>query len=273
MVSESRAAEMESLRRSVLGIGDAINAIGIVPRDFDLYPFDMMGLGLLSKGFGIAKAAYMLLESEFDDEAFGFVRSLVECSLVLRYLTEDRDKLFERTRKYMEYAIADKKYWIYWARQVGVSDEVAADIDEYAKSFGLVEDPKAATRHWTGDRGGFAWETMICDHPLDAVGDHETTKKALYALEYHQTSSYVHCLSTGIDNYLPREGVKYQVIDLTRRWDILYRKVLVLILRHIHSCAIYTLHGLNIDRPKSIDNIYAAAVKELPAYVPMRNRV
>jgi hypothetical protein len=272
MVSDTRAAEIESLRRSVSGIGDAVNAIGIVPRDFDLYPFDMMGLGILSKGFGISKAAVTMLESDFDDEAFGFVRSLVECSLVLRYLTEDRHRLFERTRRYMEYAVADKQYWIYWARQVGMSDEVAADIDEYAKSFGLVEDHKTATRHWAGEKGGFAWDTMICDHPMDAIGDHKTTKKALYALEYHQTSSYVHCLSTGIDNYLPREGVKYQVTDPTRRWDILYRKVLVLILRHIHSCAIYTLHGMNIDRPESIDHIYSAAVKELPAYVPMRKR-
>jgi hypothetical protein len=268
MASNAREAEIGLLHKYLSGIESDINAIGMVPRNFDLYPFDMMGLGLLSKAFGLAQSVFVLLDAQFDDEAFGLSRSLVECSLLLRFLTEDRDKIFERTRQYMEFAVADKEYWIYWARQSGMSDAVAADIEEYAKTWNLAEDPKTATRHWSGRRSGFAWDTMTADHPLDVPGAHETTKKVLYALEYHQTSSYVHCLSTGIDNYLPRDSESFRVVDRSRRWDILYLKVLVLILRHIHACAVYTLYGLNVDRPQSIDERYAEALKELPPHVP-----
>lgn len=269
MGTVDRDREMNLLRGYIAGIESDYNGIGIIPRNFDRYPFDMMGLGLLSKAFGLAQSAFMLLDSQFDDEAFGLIRSLVDCSSALRFMTQDRDKLGERTRQYMEFAVADKQYWIYWARRSGVGQAVAEEIDEYAKNWGLVEDPGAVNKHWSGE-GGFAWKTMIAEHPLDGNAIPETTKKALYALEYHQTSSYVHCLSTGIDNYLPKEAVTYKVVDRTRRWDILFQKVLVIILRHMHACVVYTLYGLNFERPRSIDDRYSETLEKLTPYEPKR---
>lgn len=270
MASVDRGAEIELVRGYTSGIESDIDAIGIVPRDFDLYPFDMMGLGLLSKAFGLTQSVFVLLDAQSDDEAFGLVRSLVDCSLVLRFLTADRDELFERTRQYMEFAVADKQYWFYWARKSGmISDAVAAEIEEYAKSLNLVEDATGVKKHWSGD-GGFAWKTMISDHPLDGAAIPETTKKLLYALEYHQSSSYVHCFSTGIDNYLPKEARAYKAVDRSRRWDTLFQKVLVIILRHIHACVVYALYGLNIERPKKIDERFTVTLKDLTPYEPKR---
>ena len=52
-----------------------------------MHGFDTVGMALVSKAFFLARACIMLLEADFEDEALGLCRSIVECGWTLRFLT------------------------------------------------------------------------------------------------------------------------------------------------------------------------------------------
>jgi hypothetical protein len=262
-----RNKEIQLVREYIDAVEREFNALKIRPRLFILYPFDMMGLGLLSKAFGLARAGFVLLDAGLDDEAYGLMRSLVECALTLRFLTQDEDvKVFyKRIYDYMRFAIADKQYWMHWALQNGAGEPIEAEIRKFAKEWKIEEDPKLVKKHWSG-KDGFAWKTNLEPHPLDGDRSTDLTKKSVYAVDYHQTSSYIHCFSTSIDNYLPTEIVPYEIVDLSRSSETLFQKVIFMILRYVHACIAYTLFGLNMERPQVFNNLVSTAVATVAPY-------
>lgn len=125
-----------------------------------------------------------------EDQAYALSRSLVECALNLRYLTEELDELAARTNKYIQFEKTEKQYWMYWALQIlkGTSRETA--ILDYAKDYGLSPDTKGASRHWSGENG-FAWHTNLKDRPLDGDQTIELGKKhnmQLITFRHHRMS-------------------------------------------------------------------------------------
>lgn len=266
-MSVDRNKEIQIVREYIDAAEREFNALKIRPRLFILYPFDMMGLGLLSKAFALSRAGFALLDAGMEDEAYGLMRSLVECALTLRFLTQDEDvKVFyKRVNAYMRFAIADKQYWMHWALQNGIGDQMQEEIRRHAKQWNLQDDPKLVKKHWSG-KGGFAWKTNLEPHPLDGDKTTELTKKSVYAVDYHQTSSYIHVFSTGIDNYLPAETVPYEVLDRSRSSETLFQKITFMMLRYVHACIAYALFGLSMERPQVFNDLFSAAVAALAPY-------
>jgi hypothetical protein len=104
MTAAERSRDIQLVREFVHKATQECDALGLYTRCFDRYPFDMMGLGILSKAFSLAEAIFLLLDAAMEDQAYALCRSVVECSLSLRYLTEDPNKLWERTDRYMRFA-------------------------------------------------------------------------------------------------------------------------------------------------------------------------
>src|SRR5580692_811478 len=77
------------LRAYLAAMRLAIQDLAIRPRAPDRHIFYAVTFGLLSKAFSLADAVAVLVENQHPEEAFGLVRTLVECTLNLRYLTRD----------------------------------------------------------------------------------------------------------------------------------------------------------------------------------------
>jgi hypothetical protein len=85
--------EVDRVRTYVRALRMEVARLKIFPRTFDRYPFDLIGLAIVSKAFSISAGLLVLLESGFAEEAYGLSRSLVECALTLRFLTQDQEKM------------------------------------------------------------------------------------------------------------------------------------------------------------------------------------
>jgi hypothetical protein len=68
----------------------ALENIRLIPRRGYFHCFDTIAMALLSKAFSVARACIILLEHDFEDEAYAMCRSVVECGWTFRYLTETR---------------------------------------------------------------------------------------------------------------------------------------------------------------------------------------
>lgn len=263
MALVDRNKEFQLVRDYVNNAKREFDALALYTRRFDLYPFDMMGLGILSKAFSLANAVFVLLDAEMEDQAYALCRSIVECSLNLRYLTQDPGQLWTRTDGYMRFAVADKQYWMHWALQSAVGTPMEAKILEYGKKWGLTPDTKGASKHWSGEKG-FAWVTNLKDHPLDGDKSTEFRKKSQYAVDYYQTSSYIHCYSTALDNFWPTECTQFSIEEHSRQPQ--FQKTLYIVLEYIHSSIAYTIFGLGMNRPQVFNELHSQTLQAMAPY-------
>jgi hypothetical protein len=86
------AKHVRSVRNYVSKVEKIVSKTEIYPRDANKLAFDSMALQTLSKGFALARAVLLLIENDSPDEAYGLSRSLVECSVGLRYITATTEK-------------------------------------------------------------------------------------------------------------------------------------------------------------------------------------
>jgi hypothetical protein len=264
MSPKERTAELQKIRAYVKKAEREINALKIVPRAAHKFPFDIVGLATLSKAFALAKACLKLLASGSPDEAYGLSRSLVECATNLRYITAVPSEREKRTRDFVKFAEADKAFWYHHALQVAKIPKEKAQLRAYAKRMGIVDNPKLARQHWSGQGSGFAWTTTLLDHPLDGPTTIDFRKKA-HAVDYYQTSGFVHCSFAAIDNYLPDDGVPFRVSHTSGHHET-YQSTLFTLLTYVHQAIVYVLDGINTDRPFRLDSLFQGTLKKMKPF-------
>src|ERR1700734_3637779 len=71
-------------------VAEAVEGTDFYPRSIRYYAFDTVASSMMSKAVALAKSCIILLKANQPDEAFGLSRSLVECALILRYITSDQ---------------------------------------------------------------------------------------------------------------------------------------------------------------------------------------
>jgi len=196
----------------------------------------------------------------------------VECGLTLRYLTQEPSKRDERTMKFITYIKIDKAYWMYQALQSPPDDEMQRKIFEHAKQLGIEPDATSASKHWSGLRA-FAWDTFKLEHPLDLpTNDIETKersergKKQWYAVEYKHPSSFVHCLETAIDNYIPEEASPFRVAMSSGKTVQPSQSTLFILLSHLHCTIAYALFGMNVDRPAALNALFSETLNSMKPF-------
>ncbi|MCU1256737.1 MAG: hypothetical protein JWM83_3036 [Candidatus Angelobacter sp.] len=246
-----------------------LNRMRICPRAPFKYPFDVVGIGTLSKVFALSKACLALLSSGFPDEAFALSRSIVEAATNLRYLTADPDLRDRRTRDFVKYAKSDKAFWAHYALEQFAGKKEEREIREYAKSQGIVPDTKAARRHWSG-LNGFIWDVMNIDHPL-AGPVTPKHKKASYAADYFHASSFVHCSLPAIDNYYVEDGVPARIACSSGLHET-DQPTLFIISIYLHASSAYALFGMGLDRPTRLNKAFQRTLKKLRPVARRRER-
>ncbi len=198
-----------------------------------------------------------------DDQAFALCRSIVECALTLRHITAEPDKIFERSKDYVKFEMTEKQTWMFYALELKKGTPREAVLLEHGKKEGIVPDERGAGKHWSGKQG-FAKVTNLVDHPLDD-GATELTKKVRYAVDYSQTSAYVHCSAPAVSNFIPDNFEQFRFGEKSGRSR--FQKVLFTNLVYLHSCIAYTLFGLGISpRPEIFNDLFQ---KTLDSMAPL----
>ena len=268
MARPNNAQETDKIRAYVKKAEAEIAKLDIVPRLAHLYPFDIIGLATLSKVFALSKACLKLLASSYPDEAYGLARSIVECATNLRYLTADPADQGKRTRDFVKFAMADKSFWYHHALENAKTEKEKDELRAYAKQVGIVADVKSARRHWSGVDGSFVWKVTQLDHPLDGAMTVTHRIKA-YAVDYYQTSAWVHCSSPAIDCYFADDGVPFR-ISVSSGHHETQQSTLFIVLVYVHSSIGYVLEGINLERPATLNLLFERTLKEMKP-IPMRH--
>ncbi len=247
--------EIRAARLYIRSAEAAVNGLGICPRGASLYPFDIVALATLSKAFALSKACVRLLQADLHDEAYGLSRSVIECGLILRFLTAVPDLKDSRTRKFAAYSKFDQAYWLHNALIAFAGKPEEQQLREDAKKSGII--PRSSTSHWYG-RQGFVWDVTTVDHPLDGTIT-VTEKRLAFAAEYHHTSDYVHCSVPAVDSYCPEEGEPFRILGASERLSQPAGNTLSIVLVHLHNSVSYALFGMGMQRPKKLDRAFQRA--------------
>jgi hypothetical protein len=184
-------------------------------------------------------------------------------------LTADPDLQDKRAREFAKFFLADKAFWMHYALRQFAGKKEEREIREYAKQQGIVDDPKLARRHWANLKGSFIWDTSLINHPLDGPAVTPDHKKTSYAADYYQTSAFVHCSLSAIDNYYTEEEVPFHVSPSSDLHNT-SQPTLFIILIYLHSSVAYVLFGMNLDnhRPK-LNTLFERTLRKMK---PVRRR-
>lgn len=260
--------QIEIVRAYLQSVRAAVQDIAVYGR---LYVFDQVILGLLSKSFSISDAALTLIENEHPEEAYGLSRSLVECALNLRFLTQDEDRAEREIRawKFARFFYKEKQYWLYQAKQWITDASLIAEMDKFAAENSIAADPKAASNHWSGV-AGFTWHCVNLDHPLDGQTYDLKSRKIAYAVDYHATSAYVHGSHDAIEHLLPfTRSVYAPLLRLSDDDGQAGQKTLYIVVQYSHLSTRYAMFGMEVEKTQFIDEEYRRA---LAALEPVRAR-
>lgn len=272
MDTGEKLEEIAKVQKYIGAVEAELANVGLIPRTMKFHKFDTVAMALVSKAFSIARACIVLLEANFEDEAYGLSRTLVECGWTLRFLTQDAERIEERTWKYISFMIADKQHWMYHAFITAKDEQTKADIRQVAKELDLHDDPTEVESHWSGNHG-FAWHVNQGEHPLDNPAASKTAKSAEYAVEYHQTSSYVHVLAPAIDNFLPEPETAFKVKLADGEGGNPSQRTLFILATYLHACMGYMFFGLGLDRPQRLNELFGELLNEqLRPYIPQARR-
>ena len=260
LICGSNPQELQKIRVYLKAAEARLARLKIIPRLVYYYPFDSVGLAIVSKVFALSRACLRLLHEGLSDEAFGLSRSVVKCATNLRYLTADPCLRDRRTRDFVKYFMADKAFWAHYALEQFAGKKEEDEIREYARQQGIVPDTKPARRHWSG-LSGFIWDVMNIDHPLDGPVTPKH-KKISYAADYFHSSAFVHCSLPAIDNYYADEGIPFCVSHSTGLHKTAQSTLYILAI-YAHSSIAYALFGMGLDRPAQLNELFQRALTNL----------
>jgi hypothetical protein len=140
---EIEQGQVEKVREYLKALREEIRKLAIFPRSAGAV-FDSVACTILSKTCSLADAALILIESGHSEEAYGLARSIVECGLNLRYITQDQDQRESRARGFANYFYKERQYWYAQGRQVITDQIMLAEMDQYAADNGVVPDARPA---------------------------------------------------------------------------------------------------------------------------------
>jgi hypothetical protein len=196
-------SEANHVRAYLAGMRSAIQDIAIYPRNPKYYIFDAVTFGLLSKVFSLADAVAALVESQHPEEGFGLVRTLVECTLNLRYLTRDRDQYGARAMRFAKFYFIERGYWLHQMLEYFKNDsEMIAKLEANAREQKITANKKLPG-HWSGEPNFTPWRVATEHHPSDPALYTERHRQADFESGYFRPSAYVHGSHDAVESFYP----------------------------------------------------------------------
>lgn len=178
-----------------------INDLSIFTRRGDYYTFDLVAGEAIAKAFSLCRAANLLVQGGFPDEAFALCRSLFELSIYLRHITREPALLQTRSMDFLRFGVNAKGFWAdLLNKSDSLTEEQRNEIERYTSENSIPDDPKLVTQPWSGVRR-FIEKSSKSPHPADVADSDEKTRDRDRAISYTDTSSCVHCTQPGLDRY------------------------------------------------------------------------
>jgi hypothetical protein len=228
------------------GLEKTVNDLRIHTRRSDMYPFDTVAGEMLSKAFALSRASILLVQNGYPDEAFGLCRSLYECSIYLRYITQQKEKRDERASKFLQFGVTSKAFWFdLLDKNSPLTQAEREDIERYKAENRIPDDPKRITQPWSEVRK-LIEKVSKEQHPTDADDSTEAFRLKEKAISYTDTSSYVHCTQPGLNAYT----FEWKEPIIVRRSRSVKPntalKVCMVIQVHLRAVARYCLFGMEV---------------------------
>jgi hypothetical protein len=200
---ENAKGDADVVRAYLAAMRLAIQDRTIYPRNSDRYILDAVTFGLLSKAFSLADAVAVLVENQHPEEGFGLVRTLVECTLNLRYLTRDPAQYEARALRFARFYFTEAGYWLHQMLEYFKEDpQMMAKLEENAQEQKITADKKLPG-HWSGEKDFTLWRVAIEEHPFDGALFTLRHRQADFEAGYFRTSPYVHGSHDAIDGFYP----------------------------------------------------------------------
>ncbi|MGO9323811.1 MAG: DUF5677 domain-containing protein [Terracidiphilus sp.] len=238
--------------------------------------FDSIAFSLLNKAYRLSKACIALLEAGYSDEAFGIARSIIECSLSLRYMTLDPAKIGSRSNDYVDFVFCEKKHFLEQCRKYlgpGLdldAVEAFADKEEIEERWASIVPDRARFKNlplndWklieSSDWNG--WKIATEPHPLDSQVNKSDWIRRQFAADYRGGSAMVHCTIRSLDNVFAEPGIAFKVGDNIKTTFDHRFEPLMIIVTNLYLAVRYTFFGANIDGTDCFDNLFDDASSKL----------
>jgi len=254
----------------------AIDGMGIYVISPSGRTFDSIAFSLLNKAYRLSNACIALLEQGSPDEAFGLARSIIECSLNLRYMTLDPDKIGSRANDFVDFVFCEKKHFLEQCRKyLGPGPDLDA-VEAFAKQEGIEERwasivpgrmqvKNLPLNDWklieSNDWNG--WKIATEPHPLDGrINKHDWIRRQ-FAADYRGSSAMVHCSIRALDNIFAEPGIPYKVGDnIETTFDHRFEPLMIIV-TNLYLAARYTLFGANVEGPDCLDTLFEDASSKL----------
>jgi hypothetical protein len=104
--------QIDWVKTYITRMSELIADLAVFPRVPSRSIFDSVACAVLSKAFCLSDSAVILIEAGHPEEAFGLVRSVVECALNLRYLTQDKNGRAARATAFADFYFRERQYWL-----------------------------------------------------------------------------------------------------------------------------------------------------------------
>jgi len=223
-----------------------VNDLRIYTRRSDMYPFDTVAGEMLSKAFALSRSSILLVQNGYPDEAFGLCRSLYECSIYLRYITQQQEKRNERASKFLEFGVTSKAFWFdLLDKNSPLTQAEREDIERYKDENRIPDDPKRITQPWSEVRK-LIERVSKEQHPTDADNSTEGLRLKEKAISYTDTSSYVHCTQPGLNAYTFEWKEPIIVRKSRSVQSNTASKACMMIQVHLSAVAKYCLFGMEV---------------------------
>jgi hypothetical protein len=238
--------------------------------------FDSIAFSLLNKVYRLSGACIAMLEAGYSDESFGMARSIIECSLNLRYMTLDRAKIDSRSNNYVDFFFSERKHFLELCRKyLGPGPDLDA-VEAFAKveeieerwaslvpermrvrNLALSDWKLAESADWTG------WKIATASHPLDGEINNTDWIKRQYAADFRGGSAMVHCSIRALDNVFAEPRIPFKVGDnIETTFDHRFEP-LIIIVTNLYLVARYAFYGANVDGAEIFDKPFEEASSKL----------
>jgi len=268
MLSESQKQNLSTVREYILEWKALLDGIGIWVIEPRARLFDSIAFSLLNKAYRLSHACIELLQANFPDEAYGVSRSIIDCSLNLRYLTLDRAKIDERSWNYLNFIFCEKKHFLEQCRKYFAPGPELDQVELYARQEKIEEQwasivssrmvtkniPHSDWRLIEGSEWN-GWKIVTENHPLDAKIGNSVVLHKQFAADFRGASAMVHCSIRALDNNFADPMIRFKVGEnLATTFDHNFEP-LVVIVTNLHQLVRYVFFGTNIDLAQAFDDL------------------
>ena len=242
---------------------------------------DSLCLAFISKALSVSRGVISLVEADLEEEAFGFMRTLLEMALNLRYITNGRTPDV-RAKRFIHFQSKIKMEWgrrgmkhFHW------TPEEARDLRNY-KNF-VKWEKKFPRQSWYQTKKNGAWTGTLALEPdryekVPLVNEHgkivfnkrgkPKMVPATWAFDYFWiyfwTSSFVHVNVDSLSNHAAVPGIPFKVYAKgCKRKGYLPAdfgdQALFSTLVYLRAILIFAYRGLNSAPPENL----LAALQEI----------